>query len=401
MDARCPPKLALHVFHLGGGGAQASTVSLAAELAGRGHPVDLVVCRAAGPRLAHVPDAVNLVELRPSVLFGAYMLAADPLALFAAVWRYARGRPGPLLRHIRYVPGLVRYLRRERPQALLSAMTASNLLVLWARKLAGGPTRIVISEREHVQTQLREAGWQYLLPMIRRMYPRADARVAVAKGVADAVSLVARIPRADVVAIYNPVYHDGMLALAKAPVDHPWLAPDAPPVVLGVGRLAPQKDFATLLRAFARVRRQRRARLLILGEGVRRPELETLAGTLGVAADVGMPGFVENPHAYLARAAVFALSSRWEGLPRVVIEALAAGCPVVSTDCPGGPTEILEGGAWGRLVPVGDSRALAEALLATLDEAPPRDRLRRRAQCFSVERSADGYLEVLLGAPAT
>lgn len=397
MEPRQRQKLALHVFHLGEGGAQASTVSLAAELARRGHRVDLVVCRAAGPRLAQVPAAVNLVELRPSALFGAYMLAADPVALLLAAWLRVRGRREPLLRHIRYLPALARYLRRERPGALLSAMTASNLLALWAAKLAGGPTRIVVSEREHVQTQLREVGWQHLAPMMRRMYPRAAARVAVAKGVADAVSLVARVPRADVVAIRNPVYHAQMSEWATAPLDHPWFQPGAPPVILGVGRLAPQKDFATLLRAFARVRSRRRARLLILGEGGRRDELETLARTLGVAADVAMPGFVDNPHAYMARAAAFALSSRWEGLPRVVVEALAAGCPVVSTDCPGGPTEILEAGVYGRLVPVGDSRALAEALLSTLDEAPPKERLRCRAQCFSVEGSADRYLEVLVG----
>ena len=169
--------------------------------------------------------------------------------------------------------------------------------------------------------------------------------------------------------------------------------------MIGAGRLRPQKDFATLIRAFARVRASRRVRLLILGEGPLRGALERLAGEQGVAADVSFTGRVPDAPAWMARAAVFALSSAWEGFGRVLVEALAVGCPVVSTDCPSGPREILGGGAFGPLVPVGDDAALAAAIARVLDHPPDRDFLMQRADAFSLERGVDRYLDVLLGAP--
>jgi glycosyltransferase involved in cell wall biosynthesis len=171
--------------------------------------------------------------------------------------------------------------------------------------------------------------------------------------------------------------------------------------VLAVGRLAGQKDFPTLLRAFAQVRATRPVHLLILGEGKRRPQLEALAAALGVAEYVALPGVSENPFAYMARAAVFVLSSAYEGLPTVLVEALACGCPVVSTDCPSGPAEILDGGSYGPLVPVGNDTALAQAILSVLDTPPDPDCLRARAALFSVDRSVDRYLDVLLGGSLT
>jgi glycosyltransferase involved in cell wall biosynthesis len=158
-----------------------------------------------------------------------------------------------------------------------------------------------------------------------------------------------------------------------------------------------QKDFPTLLKAFARVRAVRPARLLILGEGKERTELEVLARELGVASDVALPGFVPNPFPHMMRASVFVLSSAWEGLPGVLIEAMACGCPVVSTDCPSGPAEILDGGVYGPLVPVGDDAALAKAILSVLETPPDPERLRARAALFSTDHAADQYLELLLG----
>ena len=151
------------------------------------------------------------------------------------------------------------------------------------------------------------------------------------------------------------------------PFDHPWFAPGAPPVILGAGRLTEQKDFPTLIRAFALVRKKHPARLMILGEGEERSKLETLVQELGLEKEVSLPGFVDNPYKYMKRAAVFVLSSRWEGFPNVLVEAMALGTPVVSTDCPNGPAEILENGKWGELVPVGETQSLASAVLRTLD----------------------------------
>jgi len=170
---------------------------------------------------------------------------------------------------------------------------------------------------------------------------------------------------------------------------------------LGVGRLDPQKDFPTLIRAFARVRAQRPARLIVLGaEGHERhskyvAELKALPARLGIADDVDLPGFRHNPFAFMSRAAVFVLSSIYEGLGNVLIEALACGTPVVSTDCPSGPAEILEGGRFGALVPVGDDAAMAAAIAATLDRPPAAATLRERARMFSVERAVDRYLDLM------
>jgi glycosyltransferase involved in cell wall biosynthesis len=189
------------------------------------------------------------------------------------------------------------------------------------------------------------------------------------------------------------------VAGAEEPLDHPWFAAGEPPVVLGVGRLVKQKDFPTLVRAFARVRERRPARLLLLGETKkprRRRRLEELTRELGVEKDVAIEGFVDNPLPYMKRAAVFALSSAWEGLPGALIEAMACGCPPVSTDCPGGSAEILDQGRFGPLVPVGDDAALAEAIVQQLERPTAPELLEARAREFAVDVAVDHYLEVLL-----
>jgi glycosyltransferase involved in cell wall biosynthesis len=309
----------------------------------------------------------------------------------------------------RCFPDLLRYLRRERPAALLSAMTKPNFMAVWARQLLGIPNRVVISEHNTFSLTLdspskknRRRRRQLLPPMVKRVYSGADAIVAVSHGVADDLAFATGIPRERITMIYNPIVTSELARQAAASLDHPWLQPGAPPLVLGIGRLHEQKDFPTLLRAFARVRAKRTAHLMILGEAdAKHPtlqsELMALAARLGIATHIAFPGFVANPFAYLARAALFVLSSAWEGLPSVLIEALACGCPVVSTDCPSGPREILENGAYGPLVPVGDEAALAEAMLSVLHSPPDRDWLRSRGAIFAANHVADRYLEVLVG----
>jgi glycosyltransferase involved in cell wall biosynthesis len=166
-------------------------------------------------------------------------------------------------------------------------------------------------------------------------------------------------------------------------------------VILSVGRLSAEKDYPTLLRAFALLQNQVPARLILLGEGGQRAGLERLASELGIGATVSLPGFVRNPFAYMARARVFVLSSLFEGFGNVLVEALACGCQVVSTHCPGGPGEILDRGRYGRLVPVGDHAALARAILEAIAEPMDTEALRRRADDFSVERAARRHLDAL------
>jgi glycosyltransferase involved in cell wall biosynthesis len=203
------------------------------------------------------------------------------------------------------------------------------------------------------------------------------------------------LPSERIKVIYNPVVTPELFEKANQPVDHPWFEPGSPPVILGVGRLEKQKDFPTLIRSFAQVQQQHSARLMILGEGKERPYLEALVQELGLGENVALPGFVSNPYAYMARAAVFVLSSLFEGLPTVLIEALAVGTSVVSTNCESGPAEILVNGQYGNLVAVGDFNGIARAIISTLEFPSESEALRRRAAEFSLEKALTQYRQVL------
>ncbi len=394
-------RLALLLLSLTGGGVERSTLRLAREFVRRGLAVDLLVCRPQG-ELAHaVPDGVRLVPLADTGTIAGRLAA---LRAAGRAWP-ALLRPVLLAPHasraLRHLSALVQYLEREQPVALLSAKTPVNLMALWARRLAGTPTRLVISERAQlsaIATPDRPAKRSRQPQLAARFYGEADAIVAISIGVADDLARLTGLDRRRIIVIYNPVIDENFAVHAAEPAPHPWLSDDGPTVILAVGRLHPDKDYPTLLAGFARLRAARPARLLILGEGPQRAELETLALHLGVAADVALPGFCDNPLPAMRQAAVFALTSRAEGFGNVLVEALACGCPVVSTDCPSGPREILDGGRYGRLVPVNDAESLATVLAASLDETPNRNALRARGAQFSVARAADAYLELLLPA---
>lgn len=358
-------KLALYLPSLRGGGAERVMVTLANGIAQRGYAVDLVLAKAEGPYLGDVAENVRVVDLRAA--------------------RVATS-----------LPGLVRYLRRERPVAMLSALSHANVIAVLARRLAGVPVRLVISEHNNLSTSKANASsWRGSMigHFMRWAYPYADRIVAVSEGVAHDLANHVRLQSID--AIYNPIVTDALKTLSCAEANHPWLTARHAPVVLGVGRLAPEKDFSTLIKAFARLRETRDARLIILGEGELRSPLEALVRQFGLQEVVSLPGFASNPYAFMRQADLFVLSSAWEGLPTVLVEAMACGTSVVSTDCPSGPAEILENGRWGRLVPVGDEIALAEAMAATLDQTEHPD-VAARAADFSVDRAVEGYLRVMV-----
>jgi glycosyltransferase involved in cell wall biosynthesis len=232
--------------------------------------------------------------------------------------------------------------------------------------------------------------------LARRFYPWADWVIGNSQGVSDDLSRMIGLPRERIKVLYNPVVTPEVMAKAQAPLDHPWFKAGAPPVVLAVGRLTKQKDFPTLLQAFARVRQNRSCRLMILGEGPDRPALESLVRQQGFASDVALPGFVGNPYAYMSRASLYVLSSQWEGLPTVLIEALYCGPPVVATDCPSGPREILADGKHGALVPVGDVPALTQAMDAALAGKTPIP-TEASWQPYAVDTVVDQYLALLAG----
>ena len=369
MAVREGRKVALFVPSLVGGGAERVMVNIANGLANRDVDLDLVLVNAIGPFLAEVSPRVRVIDLKSA-------------------------------RTLTSLPKLVGYLRRERPKAMLSALNRANLVALWAGRLSGSSTRMVVSVHNtlSVETANTRGIRARIIPaLMRYSFPWADTVVAVSLGVAEDLVHTISQPRERVQVIHNPVVSPRLHENANCSLDHPWFAPAAPPVVLGVGRLYKSKDFPLLIRAFALVRKERPARLMILGEGEDRPTLEALVRYLGLEEDVKLPGFVENPYQYMKAAAVFALSSRWEGFGLVLVEAMAVGTPVVSTDCLSGPAEILEDGKWGRLVPVGDAEALAGAIISALDDPPDPECLHRRAMDFSLERVTQQYLEVLDG----
>jgi glycosyltransferase involved in cell wall biosynthesis len=392
---------------LNGGGIQKMTVSLAAALAERGHEASIVLYSAQGVLKSQIPPTIALHHLESASRLAARLtpVRADPLALprlLLPVILPRRTPPG-----LKYLPSLALFLQQQRPDALISAAPNCNLAAVWANRLAGAQTKVVISERtapSKMLTKSRNWRMRFLPSLMYRTYQQADVIVAVSRALGDDLADVTRIPRSRIVTIYNPVVGANLPALAREPVDHPWFAPDEPPVVLSAGRLSIQKDFPTLVRAFATLRATQKARLVILGGAtadgkteVRQQDLLALAESLGVAADMQLLGFVSNPYAFMARSRVFALSSAWEGFGNVLVEAMASGCPVVSTDCPYGPGEILDGGRYGRLVPVGDADALARAMGDTLADPPDRSLLLQRAEYYTVGRSVDGYLGALFG----
>ena len=360
-------RIAIFIPTLAGGGAEQVILRLARGFVSRGHPVDLVVVKADGEFHARVPDCVRLVELGSR-------------------------------RVLQSVPALVRYLHRERPAVLLSTLNRANIVAVLASLVAPKATRIVIRQAAHLSKDLNEnSSVATALEgfLVRWCYPLADEVVAVSHGVADDLAGCLKIPHSRIKVIPNPIVTPELSRLAKAPLEHPWFEACGVPVILGAGRLVQQKRFDVLIHAFARVHEKRQSRLMILGEGEKRPDLEALVGTLGLADVVSMPGFVENALPYMVRADLFVLSSAFEGLPGALIEAVACGTPVVATDCDSGPREILQGGRFGRLVPVGDVSALAEAICTALGEPrkpPPLD------ACFRYTESAgvDAYLATLL-----
>jgi len=360
--------VALFVNSLRGGGSERLMVTLANAFAQRRLAVDLVLGRAHGPYCSDIDQRVNLVDFRTrSAVVGVLKL-----------WLY---------------------LRKKRPAAMLSTNVMSNDAAIFVKIVFGTSTRIVINEGSTLSESL-QSHYEHPLPALRfagwaapYLYPRADAVIAVSEGVAKELVQTYRIPDEKIRTIYNPIITDDLESLARQEPSHAWLR-EATPVVLAVGRLHPAKDYPTLFRAFALLRKQVACRLLVLGEGQERPALARLAKELGIDGDLAMPGFVKNPFAYMRRAAVYVLSSRWEGLSNTLLEAMACGCPVVSTDCPHGPAEVLKNGRYGELVEVGNAPRLAaaiEAVLAGRKKRPDREWLRR----FSVESALDLYLDAL------
>lgn len=366
-DPLARPELAFLLPSLRGGGAERVVIDLAREAATRGHLVDMVVVNTEGSVLDEVGGGVRMVVLERT---------RAALAL----------------------PALVGYLRRYRPRALLTTLEHTNVLAVVAGRLAGG-VRVVVREANTVSEDAKGLKGRAVKGLMRLAYRRAHAVVAVSVGVAASLEVELGLAPDRISVIANPVITARVREGADEPVEHPWFGVGEPPVVLGVGRLTEQKGFDVLLRAFALVRASVSCRLVILGEGEERGALEELSRSLGVEQDVALPGFVANPFPFMAHCGVFVLSSRWEGLPNVLIQAMALGARAVATDCRSGPAEVTEDGNVAPLVPVDDVPELADAITRTLRgvaQTLPEGWVAR----YEVGPITTRYLEVMLGEAA-
>jgi len=357
-----PPRLAILAPLKSWGGIEGKIVTLSREFLAQGVAVELLLARGGQiPYPERLPAEVEIVDLNSG------------------------GKADTALK-------LARRLRRNPPDALLTAKDHAAKAALIGRALAGSSVPIYIKLTNTLSATLRrKLRWR----TAQWLYPRADGAIAVSTGVRDDFLAHFRMPPDRVTTIYNPTITPEFPERMRQPVNHPWLQGSGPPVIIGMGRLTPQKDFATLLRAFARLRQMQPARLIILGEGPLRSDLEGLADELGITQELDLPGFIPDPLPWLYRADLFALSSRYEGLANVLIEALATGTPAVATNCPSSPQEILESGRWGPVVPVGDDEALAQGMRQAIASPPPQEALAASLERFRSGPVARRYLELM------
>ena len=361
------PRIAFFLPNLYGGGAQRVGINLLKGMVEYENiDLDLILGIAEGPYLDKIPQGVNTIDLG-------------------------------VRRTIQGLMPLRNYLNTIRPIALLSHMNYVNAIALLAKGTTTVDTKIIGVEHNTLSASSpRSFSDKTVVWLMKLLYPHAAKIVGVSQGVSKDLEVELGLKKGLVQTIYNPVIDSELLAKAEETVEHPWLQSNRDPVFLAVGRLTQQKDFANLIKAFAVVRAKRPAKLIILGEGELRGELEALIASLGIAENVSLPGFVNNPYAFMKRADVFTLSSQWEGLPTVLIEAMACGCSVVSTDCPSGPEEILASGKYGQLVPIKDTQALGRGMLTALENPISKDILKQRSLIFSTEQIVPQYLDLLL-----
>ena len=349
-----------------GGGAERVMVILANEFCSRGVNVDLVLSKSIGPYLSDVHPSIRIVNLNSKRLFFSI------------------------------VP-LVKYMREEKPKVMLTALNTANVIAIIARIISRVKFRLVVSERAVTSVAIKDNPLMRakLVPFLMRMtYSKADAIVAVSIGVSDDLINKFKLPSKNIHVVYNPVVTSQLIKLSNEKFDHEWFENEEVPVILSIGRLTSQKNFTLLIKAFSLLLKSCEARLIILGKGELQKELENLTIELNIWDKVSFPGFVKNPFMWMKNSSLFVLSSDYEGLPGTLIQAMACGTPVVSTDCPSGPKEILENGQWGRLVPMRDVESLSRAMVATLDEEAHPD-VALRAQYFDVNHGVEGYLKIL------
>ncbi|MCG7948632.1 MAG: glycosyltransferase [Candidatus Thiodiazotropha taylori] len=360
------PHVCLFILKFGDGGVERMMVNIARGLSLIGVKVDFIIKNSNAPYLHLLPESVRVIKF-------------------------------PVAKQSDSLPRLLDYLQQNDPDILLTAKTRDDEIAMQARRRHNGKTRFYLRPGTALVSRMEARGMGWLRRWLKtrnlvKLFNQTDGVVAVSQGVANEVMALSGIPADRINVIKNPTITPELYELSQAELPDPWLAQDQPPVILGIGGLRRQKDFPTLLRAFAQVRRQQPCRLMILGQGNKEAQLKQLAGELAIEEDFRLVGFVDNPYVYLKHAGLFVLSSLWEGSPNVLTEALALGTPSVSTDCPSGPFEITQAGEVAPLVEVGDVDGLAKAMLQTLNEPLDPKKLQAAVSEYTLERSARSYL---------
>lgn len=358
-------RVAFHFPSLTAGGVEKNCIILAREMVALGHRVEFVLNRKIGEYLDQIPNGVEVVDLNAK------------RTLFSLL-------------------GLRRYIARERPDAVVANMGAQNIAAILAKLTSRSPSKIIAVQHNVLGLQSRRSGWQHkIIPLFYRfLLPFADGIVAVSAGVADDLADVAHLKRDRITVIYNPALPSQIADGPLPPYVAEFLSDDSK-VIVAVGRLVGEKGFDCLINACAIANATVPVRLVILGVGPLLEDLSALAADQGIADRVLLAGFHSEPTLFMARADTVVMSSRNEGFGNVLVEAMACGTPVVSTNCDHGPSEILENGRYGALVPVDDADALAVAILQSFDDRPAPEALKSRARDFSAPRVAGYYLNLI------
>lgn len=366
MDKNTNRPVSIFIPTLGGGGAERVMVMLANSFASKGHSTHLVLLKASGPYLSEVDARVKIFDLNKTRM------------LFA-------------------LRALVLYLINERPKCLLSAMNYANIIALAAVRLSNKKIWAVISERSSPSGYRNFKFQNIILPLMKLMYPMANRIICVSEGVAKELQELVGVPYNKIDVIPNPLDIKSISLAMDDVITHPWILDPAKKVILAVGRLSDEKNYETLIRAMVNIREHNDAVLIILGEGYRRPALEELVQKLNLEEHIEMPGFDANPFPLMNKCDAYVLCSRTEGFPNSLVQAMACGAPVISTDCHHGPREILEGGKYGTLVPVGSPEMLANAIVQAFS-CGAHKHARKKAEEYSVDKIVNKYLGVL-GVP--
>ena len=359
--------------HIGRGGVAQAFLTLAEEFTKQGHKVDLLLTELSPDEKRRIPVEINIVVLKRDCRLTYRLKFAFSFWKHIDVLLFSFILPLKISKSQLYLDCLVNYLKSSRPDILISAKTHTNITAILASLRSNSSTKFIVSEHtalsRDIETRKKKSRWRYILPVIKRFYPMANKVITVSKCVEEDLLKLLSPQKIDSQTIYNPIPIETIQKRMLEEIDHPWLKNKDHIVLIAAGRLEEPKDYPTLLRAFQIVKNTHEAKLIILGDGSLRKELEQLARDLHIDDNVDMPGYVENPYAYMRKSDVFILSSIWEGLPTVLIEAMVCRCKIVSTDCECGPREILNNGEYGLLTPTGNPENMAVNISSIIDDS--------------------------------